>query len=109
MVWAVRFTYNIFTFLLDLLYFSFSNRNFSIYIYIYVQFIDSRHTPFEHIYRHHRRYRITEGAEELQIRRVAGYLFGIMKNALPKGVSKAAINMPGQGAGTKKKGVMAKM
>ena len=36
-------------------------------------------------------------------------LFGIMKNALPKGVSKAAINMPGQGAGTKKKGVMAKM
>src|SRR5690606_25658631 len=24
----------------------------------------SRHKPFEHIYRHHRRYRITEGAEE---------------------------------------------
>jgi acyl-CoA dehydrogenase len=36
----------------------------------------SRHTPFEHIYRHHRRYRITEGAEEIQMRRVAGYLFG---------------------------------
>ena len=28
----------------------------------------SRHEPFEHIYRHHRRYRITEGAEEIQIR-----------------------------------------
>lgn len=36
----------------------------------------SRHTPFEHIYRHHRRYRITEGAEEIQIRRVAQRLFG---------------------------------
>lgn len=36
----------------------------------------SRHLPFEHIYRHHRRYRITEGAEEIQIRRIAGYLFG---------------------------------
>ena len=31
----------------------------------------SRHKPFEHIYRHHRRYRITEGAEEIQMRRVA--------------------------------------
>lgn len=36
----------------------------------------SRHMAFEHIYRHHRRYRITEGAEEIQIRRVAGNLFG---------------------------------
>jgi alkylation response protein AidB-like acyl-CoA dehydrogenase len=36
----------------------------------------SRHLPFEHIYRHHRRYRITEGAEEIQIRRVAAQLFG---------------------------------
>jgi acyl-CoA dehydrogenase len=36
----------------------------------------SRHTPFEHIYRHHRRYRITEGSEEVQMRKVAGYLFG---------------------------------
>ena len=35
----------------------------------------SRHMPFEHIYRHHRRYRITEGSEEIQIRRVAQYLF----------------------------------
>jgi acyl-CoA dehydrogenase len=36
----------------------------------------SRHMPFEHIYRHHRRYRITEGSEEIQIRRVAQFLFG---------------------------------
>lgn len=36
----------------------------------------SRHKPFEHIYRHHRRYRITEGSEEIQMRRVAQYLFG---------------------------------
>ena len=36
----------------------------------------TRHKPFEHIYRHHRRYRITEGSEEIQIRRVAGHLFG---------------------------------
>ena len=40
----------------------------------------------EHIYRHHRRYRITEGAEEIQMRRVAGYLFGFMKQRAPKGV-----------------------
>ncbi len=38
----------------------------------------SRHKPFEHIYRHHRRYRITEGAEEIQMRKVAGHLFGFM-------------------------------
>jgi acyl-CoA dehydrogenase len=36
----------------------------------------SRHKPFEHIYRHHRRYRITEGAEEIQMRRVAQVMFG---------------------------------
>jgi alkylation response protein AidB-like acyl-CoA dehydrogenase len=36
----------------------------------------SRHQPFEHIYRHHRRYRITEGSEEIQMRRVAQHLFG---------------------------------
>jgi alkylation response protein AidB-like acyl-CoA dehydrogenase len=46
----------------------------------------SRHKPFEHIYRHHRRYRITEGAEEIQMRRVAGYMFGFMKQSAPKGV-----------------------
>ena len=47
----------------------------------------SRHKPFEHIYRHHRRYRITEGAEEIQMRRVAGYMFGYMRQRAPKGVS----------------------
>jgi len=41
----------------------------------------SRHMPFEHIYRHHRRYRITEGSEEIQIRRVAGFLFGFTNRA----------------------------
>lgn len=41
----------------------------------------SRHEPFEHIYRHHRRYRITEGAEEIQMRRVAQRMF---KFGLPK-------------------------
>lgn len=47
----------------------------------------SRYKPFEHIYRHHRRYRITEGADEIQMRRVAGYLFGYMSQQKPKGVS----------------------
>ncbi len=46
----------------------------------------SRHTPFEHIYRHHRRYRITEGTEEIQMRRIAGYMFGFMGQRSPKGV-----------------------
>ncbi|MGI8926508.1 MAG: acyl-CoA dehydrogenase family protein [Tepidiformaceae bacterium] len=36
----------------------------------------TRAKPFEHIYRHHRRYRITEGSEEIQIRRVAQRMFG---------------------------------
>ena len=49
----------------------------------------SRHMPFEHIYRHHRRYRITEGAEEIQMRRVAGYMFGYMNQRAPKGVTSA--------------------
>lgn len=38
----------------------------------------SRHKPFEHIFRHHRRYRITEGSEEIQMRKVAAFLFGYM-------------------------------
>jgi alkylation response protein AidB-like acyl-CoA dehydrogenase len=42
----------------------------------------TRHMPFEHIYRHHRRYRITEGSEEIQIRRVAQVMFGYGR---PKG------------------------
>lgn len=37
----------------------------------------SRHLPFEHIWRHHRRYRITEGSEEIQMRKVALHLFGL--------------------------------
>ncbi|HEY1591522.1 MAG TPA: acyl-CoA dehydrogenase family protein [Solirubrobacteraceae bacterium] len=36
----------------------------------------TRTPPFEHIYRHHRRYRITEGSEEIQIRNIARSLFG---------------------------------
>jgi alkylation response protein AidB-like acyl-CoA dehydrogenase len=36
----------------------------------------TRALPFEFIYRHHRRYRITEGSDELQLRRIAGRLFG---------------------------------
>jgi acyl-CoA dehydrogenase len=47
----------------------------------------SRHQPFEHIYRHHRRYRITEGAEEIQMRRVAGYMFGYIEPHAVKGVT----------------------
>lgn len=38
----------------------------------------SRHTQFEHIWRHHRRYRITEGSEEIQMRKIAGHLFGFV-------------------------------
>jgi acyl-CoA dehydrogenase len=38
----------------------------------------TRSLPFEHIYRHHRRYRITEGSEEIQIRNIAGHLFGFV-------------------------------
>jgi acyl-CoA dehydrogenase len=44
----------------------------------------SRHKPFEHIYRHHRRYRITEGSEEIQMRKVAGFLFGYMGPKKPE-------------------------
>ena len=45
----------------------------------------SRHKPFEHIYRHHRRYRITEGSEEIQMRKVAGVMFGKVGNRPAKG------------------------
>jgi acyl-CoA dehydrogenase len=58
----------------------------------------SRHKPFEHIYRHHRRYRITEGAEEIQMRRVAGYMFGFMSQQAPKGV--ASVSTPGELVGS---------
>jgi alkylation response protein AidB-like acyl-CoA dehydrogenase len=36
----------------------------------------TRAMPFEHFYRHHRRYRITEGSEEIQLRNIARGLFG---------------------------------
>jgi hypothetical protein len=49
----------------------------------------SRHKPFEHIYRHHRRYRITEGTGEIQMRRVAGYMFGYRRQRAPKGVTES--------------------
>lgn len=39
----------------------------------------SRQKQFEHHYRHHRRYRITEGSDEIQLRKIAGHLFGIIK------------------------------
>ncbi|MGY0541430.1 acyl-CoA dehydrogenase family protein [Nocardioides sp. YJ-D4] len=35
----------------------------------------TRHVPFEFIYRHHRRYRITEGSDELQKRRIAASMW----------------------------------
>lgn len=35
----------------------------------------TRAKQFEHIYRHHRRYRITEGTDELQMRRIAASMF----------------------------------
>jgi acyl-CoA dehydrogenase len=41
----------------------------------------SRHKPFEHIYRHHRRYRITEGTEEIQMRRIAQIMFSFGRRA----------------------------
>ncbi|ELR06028.1 hypothetical protein VC83_05718 [Pseudogymnoascus destructans] len=47
----------------------------------------SRHKPFEHIYRHHRRYRITEGSEEVQMRKVAFKVFGLSE--LAKGQKQA--------------------
>ncbi len=51
----------------------------------------TRGKPFEHIYRHHRRYRITEGSDEVQIRKAAGFLFGFA------GPNKAGRAEPGQG------------
>src|SRR5882757_2666273 len=56
----------------------------------------TRHTPFEHIYRHHRRYRITEGSEEVQMRKVAGYLFGF---AGPRKVSSGGSSGSGGSGG----------
>jgi alkylation response protein AidB-like acyl-CoA dehydrogenase len=50
----------------------------------------SRHYPFEHIWRHFRRYRITEGSEEVQIRKVAAYLFGYKTTGEEDGDDKKA-------------------
>jgi alkylation response protein AidB-like acyl-CoA dehydrogenase len=35
----------------------------------------TRALPFEHIYRHHRRYRLTEGSDEVQYRRIAASMW----------------------------------
>ncbi|SDX33413.1 acyl-CoA dehydrogenase [Albimonas donghaensis] len=53
----------------------------------------SRHKPFEHIFRHHRRYRITEGSEEIQMRKVGAYLFGYLgerRGAIPEPTPRSA-------------------
>ena len=47
----------------------------------------TRAKAFEHFYRHHRRYRITEGSDEVQIRKIAAYLLGY---AGPKRKARAA-------------------
>jgi alkylation response protein AidB-like acyl-CoA dehydrogenase len=39
----------------------------------------TRANQFEHIYRHHRRYRITEGTDEVQKRRIASAMFDFTK------------------------------
>lgn len=51
----------------------------------------SRHYPFEHIWRHFRRYRITEGSEEVQMRKVAAYLFGYKKTGAEESGSRASL------------------
>jgi len=51
----------------------------------------SRHKPFEHIYRHHRRYRITEGSEEIQKRKVADSCSAIWGKEALRGHSCAAL------------------
>jgi alkylation response protein AidB-like acyl-CoA dehydrogenase len=52
----------------------------------------SRHQPFEHIWRHFRRYRITEGSEEVQMRKVAGYLFGYKSTSIDEKFQKDRIS-----------------
>ena len=53
---------------------------------VFVRWPNGREEKFEGV-NAGSRYRITEGADEIQIRRVAGYLFGFMKQHKPKGVS----------------------
>ena len=56
----------------------------------------TRHLSYEHIYRHHRRYRITEGSDEIQLRRIAGRLFGFSGRRAP-GFARPAPPGPGPG------------
>jgi alkylation response protein AidB-like acyl-CoA dehydrogenase len=46
----------------------------------------SPHTPFEPIYRHHRRSRITKGTEEIQMPRVGGHQCDFMKQQTSNGI-----------------------
>jgi acyl-CoA dehydrogenase len=59
----------------------------------------TRHVPFEHIYRHHRRYRITEGSDELQMRRIASKMFDF-RGARAKAKAKVEATAPPVGAPT---------
>ena len=51
----------------------------------------TRAKPFEHIYRHHRRYRITEGSDEIQLRKIAGHLFGFIRRSADPGSRRRCI------------------
>ena len=55
----------------------------------------TRHKPFEYIYRHHRRYRITEGSDELQLRRIAGKLFGFSGSGKPSSNGSPSVPVAG--------------
>ena len=44
---------------------------------------DTRQLPFEPAYRHHRRHRITEGSDEIEPRRIAGFWFGLTGRRRP--------------------------
>jgi Acyl-CoA dehydrogenase, C-terminal domain len=45
----------------------------------------SLHLPFEHVWRHFRRCRITEGSEEVQMRKFAKVLFGLGETGATRG------------------------
>jgi acyl-CoA dehydrogenase len=47
----------------------------------------TRHKPFESIYRHHRRYRLTEGSDEVQLRRIANSMFNFKSGITDKPAS----------------------
>ena len=63
----------------------------------------SRHQPFEHIWRHFRRYRITEGSEEVQMRKVAAYLFGYKNTGLEEKGQNTDEVASGENVGAKSK------